>query len=234
MSIRHLLAVALLAAPFTAHAAVDCTAREPLLAHVCSGGGNDGLACTPDLTGADPLICLSARPAEANGCLGSKCVIKFEDGAKFSAELLIVADDNVSQPDEGQSIQNAVAVTVVFNFGGKKGIIAQTYQNLTGLDLTSFLASLSQGPTDTFGVTLNELRLRQEAQLRSDGKAAIVNDLLFRPQDDDLAEAMRTMVGPTVTGNPVIIKVSSVVLSDHTDGTATTLRMKVKGGFVLP
>ena len=228
MSIRHLLAVALLAAPLTAHAAVDCTAREPLLAHVCSGGANDGLACTPDLTGADPLICLSARPAEANGCLGSKCVIKFEDGAKFSAELLIVADDNVSQPDEAQTVQNAVAVTVVFNFGGKKGIIAQTYQNLSGPDL----ASLATAPTDSFGVSLSEQRLREEAQLRPDGKAAIVNDLLFRPQDDDLADAFRAMVG--ATGNPVIIKVSSVILSDHTDGTATTLRMKVKGGFVLP
>ena len=228
MSIRHILTIALLAAPFTAHAAVDCTAREPLLPHVCSGGQNDGQACTPDLTGADPLICLTARPAEADACLGAKCVIKFEDGAKFSAELLIVADDNVSQPDEEQSIQNAVAVTVVFNFGGKKGIIAQTYQNLAGPDL----ASLSNPPTDTFGVTLSEQRLRNEAQLRPDGKAAIVNDRLFRPEDDDLADALRAMVG--AIGNPVIIKVSSVILSDHTDGTATTLRMKVKGGFVLP
>ena len=41
MSIRSLLAVALLVAPFTAHAAVDCTAREPQLAHVCAGGTND-------------------------------------------------------------------------------------------------------------------------------------------------------------------------------------------------
>jgi len=229
MSIRLLLAVALLAAPVVSHAAVDCTAREPLLPHVCQGGTNDGQACTPDLTNIpDPLICLSARPAEANGCLGAKCVIKFEEGAKFSAELLIIADDNVSQPDEGQSVQNAVAVTVVFNFGGKKGIIAQTYQNLSGPDL----ASLSDPPTDTFGVTLSESRLRQEALLRPDGKAAIVNDLLFRPQDDDLADALRTMAG--ALGNPVIIKVSSVTLSDHTDGTATTLRMKVKGGFVAP
>jgi hypothetical protein len=229
MSIRWMLAVALLATvPAVPHAAVDCTAREPQLAHVCSGGANDGLACIPDLTGVDPLICLSARPAEANGCLGAKCVIKFEDGAKFSAELLIVADDNVSQPDEEQVIQNAMAVTVVFNFGGKKGIIAQTYQNLSVADL----ATITNPPTDTFGVTLSEQRLRQEVLLRPDGKAAIVNDLLFRPQDDDLADALRAMVG--AIGNPVIVKVSSVVLSDHTDGTATTLRMKVKGGFVLP
>jgi hypothetical protein len=231
MSIRHILAIALLVAPLTAQAAVDCTAREPLLPHVCSGGANDGQACTPDLTGLsddEKLICLSARPAEADVCDGAKCVIKFEQGVKFSAELLMIADDNVSQPDEGQTVQNAVAVTVVFNFGGKKGILAQTYQNLNGPDL----ASLSNSPTDTFGVTLDESRLRQQAQLRPDGKAAIVNDLLFRPQDDDLAEALRTMVG--ALGNPVIIKVSSVVLNDHTDGTATILRMKVKGGFVLP
>ena len=230
MSIRHLLAVALLAAPFTAHAAVDCTAREPLLAHVCSGGANDGLACTPDLSGiADQLTCLSARPAEANGCLGAKCVVKFEDGAKFSAELLIIADDNVSQPDpQGQLVQNAVAVTVVFNFGGKKGIIAQTYQNLSVADL----ATITDPTTDKFGVTLSEQRLRQETLLGGGDKAAIVNDLLFRPQDDDMADALRAMVG--AVGNPVIIKVSSVVLNDHIDGTATTLRRKVKGGFVLP
>jgi hypothetical protein len=228
MSIRYVLAIALLAAPFTARAAVDCTAREPLLAHVCSGGANDGLACTPDLTGADPLICLSARPAEANGCLGAKCVIKFEEGVKFSAEMLIVADDNVSQPDEEQVIQNAKAVTVVFNFGGKKGIIAQTYQNLSVADL----ATITDPPTDKFGVTLSEQRLRQEVLLGGGDKAAIVNDLLFRPQDDDMADALRAMVG--AVGNPVIIKVSSVVLNDHIDGTATTLRMKVKGGFVLP
>jgi hypothetical protein len=222
-----MLAVALLAAPLIAHAAVDCTVREPDLAHVCSGGQNDGLACTPDLTNVDdPLICLSARPAEANGCLGSKCVIKFEDGAKFSAEMLIIVDDNVSTPEGDQSIQNGVAVTVVFNFGGKKGILAQTYQNLSG----TALSALETAPADKFGVPLTEQLLRNENQLRPDGKAAIVNDLLFRPQDDDLAEALRTMVG--ATGNPVIIKVSSVVLSDHTDGTATTLRMKVKGGFV--
>src|SRR4029079_4441291 len=101
------------------------------------------------------------------------------------------------------------------------------YQNLSGTGL----ASLSEPPTDTFGVGLSELRLRQEAVLRPDGKAAIVNDLLFRPQDDDLAAAPHTITG--AIGNPVIIKVSSVFLSDHTDGTATTLRMKVKGGFVL-
>jgi hypothetical protein len=228
MSIRLMLASALLAVPVFAHAAVDCTAREPLLAHVCAGGDNDGLPCTPDLTGADPLICLSARPAEADGCLGAKCVIPFVKGANFSAEMLIIADDNVSQLDGGQTIQNAVAVTVVFNFGGKKGILAQTYQNLSGPDLTS----LATGPIDGFGVTISELRLRQEAELRPDGKAAIVNDLLFRPQDDDLAEALRTRLG--AVGNPVIIKVGSVVLSDHVDGVATVLRMKVKGAFVVP
>ena len=231
MSIRYMLTVALLAAPLTAHAAVDCTVREPDLAHVCAGGPNAGQACTPDLSGLSgdqTLICLSARPAEADACLGAKCVIKFEDGMKFSAEMLIIVDDNVSQPDEEQLVQNAVAVTVVFNFGGKKGIIAQTYQNLSGADLDS----LSNPPADKFGVPLTEQLLRNEALLRPDGKAAIVNDMLFRPQDDDLAQAIRTMVG--ALGNPIIIKVSSVILSDHTDGTATTLRMKVKGGFVLP
>jgi hypothetical protein len=230
MSFRHSLALALLvAAPIGAHAAVDCTAREPFLPHVCAGGDSAGLACVPDLTNVDdPLVCLSARPAENDFCLGAKCVIKFEKGSSFSAEMLIIADDNVSQPDEAQTIQNAVAVTVVFNFG-KKGILSQTYQNLSATDLSSIV----EAPTDTFGVGLSEALVRDQAELRLDGKAKIVNDLLFRPQDDDLAERLRAMFSSL--GTPVIVKVGSVSVSDHLgDGLATVLRLKVKGSFVAP
>ena len=58
-----------------------------------------------------------------------------------------------------------------------------------------------------------------------------MNDLLFRPQDDELADALRAIFN--TTGVPVVTKVGAVALSDRrTDGIATTLRLKVKGGFV--
>jgi len=58
-----------------------------------------------------------------------------------------------------------------------------------------------------------------------------VNDLLFRPQDEELADALRAIFN--ATGIPVVTKVSSVSLTDRgADGLATVLRLKVKGGFV--
>jgi hypothetical protein len=150
----------------------------------------------------------------------------FEKGATFSAVMTIIADDNVSAFDGSQAIQNGVAVTVIIDLG-KRGVLAQTYQNLTGTSLSS----IADAPSDTFGVPIHEQRLESETQLRPDGKAAIVNDLLFRPQDEELADALRAIF--SATGIPVVTKVGSVKLSDRRgDGVATTLQMKVKGGFV--
>ena len=227
-SINRLLALVLLAAaPPVAHAAVDCTAREPLLPHVCDKGQNAGLACTPDFsTVTDTLTCSVSRPAENDFCLGAKCTMVFEKGATFSAVMTMIADNNVSALDGSQTIQNAIALTVIIDLG-KRGALSQTYQNLSGTELSD----LTSPPTDTFGVALDEQRLESETELRPDGKAAIVNDLLFRPQDQELADALRAIFN--ATGVPVVTKVSSVALTDHrTDGLATVLRLKVKGGFV--
>ena len=58
-----------------------------------------------------------------------------------------------------------------------------------------------------------------------------MNDLLFRPQDAELSDALRAIFN--TTGVPVVTKVTSLALTDRrTDGIATTLRLKVKGGFV--
>lgn len=227
-SIHRLLALVLIAAvPGLARAAVDCTAREPLLPHVCDKGQNAGLACTPDFSAVtDTLTCSVSRPAENNFCLGAKCTMVFEKGATFSAVMTIIADNNVSALDGSQTIQNAIALTVIIDLG-KRGVLSQTYQNLTGTELSD----LASAPRDTFGVALDEQRLEAETELRPDGKAAIVNDLLFRPQDPELADALRAIFN--ATGVPVVAKVSSVDLTDHqTDGLATVLRLKVKGAFV--
>jgi hypothetical protein len=227
-SVRRLLTLAVLSvAPGLAHAAVDCTAREPLLPHVCEKGPNAGLACEPDFSDvADPLTCSVSRPAQNDFCLGAGCTMVFEKGATFSATMTMIADNNASAFDGSQTIQNAVAVTVIIDLG-KRGVLAQTYQNLSG----TTLADLATPPSDTFGVPIDEQRLESETQLRPDGKAAIVNDLLFRPQDDELSDALRAIFN--TTGIPVVTKVGSVKLSDRrADGIATTLRLKVKGGFV--
>ena len=227
-SARRILALVLLAAaPAVGHAAVDCTAREPLLPHVCDKGQNAGLACTPDFsTVTDTLTCSVSRPAQNDFCLGAKCIMVFEKGATFSAVMTLIADNNVSALDGSQTIQNAIALTVVIDLG-KNGVLSQTYQNLTGTELND----LTLPPRDSFGVAIDEQRLESETELRPDGKAAIVNDLLFRPQDEELSDALRAIFN--ATGTPVVTKVSSVSLTDRrTDGLATVLRLKVKGAFV--
>jgi hypothetical protein len=227
-SINRLLALALLAAvPAVAHAAVDCTAREPNLPHVCDKGPNAGLTCVPDFsTVTDPLTCSVSRPSQNDFCLGAKCTMVFDKGGTFSAIMTMIVDNNVSALDGSQTIQNAIALTVVIDLG-KRGLLSQTYQSLSGTDLSS----LASAPTDTFGVGIDEQRLQSETDLRPDGKAAIVNDLLFRPQDNELADALRAIFG--TTGIPVVTKVSSLSLTDQrADGLASVLRLKVKGGFV--
>lgn len=227
-SIRRMLVLALLAAvPGLARAAVDCTAREPGLPHVCDKGPNAGLTCVPDFsTVTDPLTCSVSRPSQNDFCLGAKCTMVFDKGATFSAIMTMIVDNNVSALDGSQTIQNAIALTVVIDLG-KRGLLSQTYQSLSGTDLSS----LTSAPTDTFGVGIDEQRLQSETDLRPDGKAAIVNDLLFRPQDSELADALRAIFA--ATGIPVVTKVSSLSLTDRrADGLASVLRLKVKGGFV--
>ena len=215
------VAIGLLAAAGV-HAAVDCTVREPDLTHVCAKGPNAGLACVPDFTGvADPLVCSTSRLSQNDFCAGAKCELALATNAKFSGTMTIIVDENVSQLDDGQS-QNDVAATVLLDLG-RDGLLSQTYQNLADPTLV---------PTDTFGVALGEQTLRNQAVLRPDGKAAAINDLLFRPQDAELADALRALMG--ATGTPVITKVSNVVLSDKPDGLGTVLRVKIKGGFVQP
>ena len=227
-SSRSLLALALLATlPGLARAAVDCTAREPNLPHVCDKGPKAGLTCVPDFGAVtDPLTCSVSRPAQNDFCLGAKCTMVFEKGATFSAVMTMIADNNVSALDGSQTIQNAIALTVIIDLG-KRGVLSQTYQNLSGADLST----IASAPVDSFGVAIDEQRLQSETDIRPDGKEAIVNDLLFRPQDSELADALRAIFG--ATGIPVVTKVSSVSLTDRrADGLATVLRLKVKGGFV--
>jgi hypothetical protein len=205
-----------------ARAAVDCTVREPDLKHVCANGPLAGQTCDPDVSNLDdPLMCSLSRPAANDSCQGAKCTIDLATNVKFSGTMTIIVDENLSQPSDDQT-SNRVAVTVLLDLG-RAGLLTQTYQTLG--DPTS-------APSDTFGVTLSEQTLRNQALPRPDGSAAAVNDLLYRPQDDELAAALRALFG--ATGTPVITKVSKVTLSDRPDGLGTVLRVKVKGGFVQP
>src|SRR5262249_58463677 len=73
--INRLLALVLIAAvPAVAHAAVDCTAREPKLPHVCDKGPNAWKECVPDFgTVTDTLTCRVSQPPEHDARLGDHC-----------------------------------------------------------------------------------------------------------------------------------------------------------------
>ena len=90
---RRILALVLLAAiPGLARAAVDCTAREPNLPHICDKGPNAGQPCVPDFsTVTDPLTCSVSRPAENNACLGAKCTMVFEKGGQGGIQEIALA-----------------------------------------------------------------------------------------------------------------------------------------------
>jgi hypothetical protein len=214
-----------------AHAAVDCTVREPNLPHKCKGGSNDGVACTPVVpdTQPDSLICKVARPAANDGCPGGVCEIQFVQGAKISGLMTLIVDENVSQFDGQQQTQNVVAVTVLLDLG-KSGILAQTYQTLDGT-----LAGLTNAPTDPFGVPLSENLLGVETQdYDFTNKAKIINDLVFRGTDTEMADALRQKLG-VASGEPAVTKVGSVRYEDQrASGLGSVLRMKVKGLFVEP
>ena len=223
-----------------ARAAVDCTEREPLLPHVCKGGVHDGEDCQPDLTGLDDaLICSVSRPAQLDSCEGAKCTIKFVGGRgePFRGILTIIVDENVSRADDDPTTDNddpvvsdVVAATLILDLG-RLGVLAQTYQALprTG-DLVQDITALTAPPTDTFSVQATEQRLRDEAKLH-DNKEFAVNDLLFRPIDEEMAEKLRTLLD-VPGGKPVITKVGSVQLTDGPNGLATVLRVKIRGAFV--
>jgi hypothetical protein len=223
MSVLRLVVLVIgLFATCLAHAAVDCTVREPDVKHVCASGPLAGQVCDPDVSNLeDPLMCSTSRPAVNDSCQGAKCTIDLAKDAKFSGTMTLIVDENVSQVSDDQT-SNGVAVTVLLDLG-KDRLLTQTYQTL---------ADPTVAPSDTFGVTLGEQTLRNQALLRPDGKAAALNDLLYRPQDTELAAALRALF--SATGTPVITKVSKVTLSDRPDGLGTVLRVKIKGGFVQP
>jgi len=229
---RWALALALAAlAPATVRAAVDCTVREPALRHVCDGGGNDGLVCDPDFTNIpDPLDCRTERPAQDDQCPNGTCVIDFLSGkgTTFKGVLTVVIDENVSNVNEEPvAVANVVAVTVLLDLG-KLGTLAQTYQNLETADLNA----LTQAPADTFGVPLTENLLRLQAQ-EVDGKPRVVNDLIFRSNEAEMATALRALFNITA-GTPVVTKVSGVRFTDGPTTLGTVLQMKIKGAFVNP
>jgi hypothetical protein len=157
--------------------------------------------------------------------------------------LTIVVDENVSELDGSDpSPANNVAVTVLLDLG-RKGVVAETYQNL---------AAPVNPPSDFYGTTVSKDLLRLAALICSNdespctgdgdcgagntcdpgGKMAeIVNAFVFRSSEHGIAAALRGVLGAT-EGVPVVTKVSSVGLSDASDAAASVLRMKIKGELV--
>jgi len=202
--------------------------RETQLPHVCKGGPRKGQACTDDAQ-----------------CPRGLCEINFLRGpdATFEAEVTLIIDDNVSKFDGTEEISDVKAATVLLEIKdkGETHLLAQTYQDLEGHDFKALTDALKAGPfLADMGAPVSNRRaaeFRLFESLTDDPFPSILDDFLFEQGDNELANAVRTLLG--VTGRPIIADVprdaAPVQRSDHVaDGLASLVRLKVKIRFVAP
>ena len=191
--------------------------REATFARACRGGSNRNNPCT-----------------DAVDCPGGTCKIVLAK-ENLSALVTIIVDDNVSKYDGTEAYTNVVAATVLVEISknGTKHLLAQTYQNLKGADLTALVTNLRDG--EVIGDTIAPVTESTMAVIVP--TAAILNRFLVQSIDAPLADALRTLAGSV--GNPLIVGVPSrleqVAFEPHpADPLASALRLKVRIGFTAP
>ena len=222
------LAILLVAAGATYAGSPISQLREDQLPHVCKGGAKRGEACTEDAQ-----------------CPRGLCEIKFVRGpdATFEAEVTLIIDDDVSKFDGSEEVSDVKAATVLLEIKdrGETHLLAQTYQNLEGENFDALVAALRDGPfLADMGSPVSNRRAAEFRLFESrtdDPFPSILDDFLFEEGDNELAKAVRNLLG--VTGRPIIADVprdaASVQRSDHVDDIlASLVRLKVKIRFVAP
>jgi hypothetical protein len=191
------------------------TNRDSTLPHACRGGGPPGGSCTSD---AD--------------CAPGRCAVA-ASGVKFTATVTFVVDDHVSQFDGSESVPDVVAVTAIVETArnGARLVVSQIYQNLSGHDFASLVASLQAGPF--IADTGNSNRRVTEASLNGATPEALLDDFLFQAGDDEMGDALRAFFG--TLGRPVVVKAERLERWDQGGtGLASAIRLKVRGRFVAP
>ncbi len=230
-SIRTALALAAMFVTVgVAQAAVDRLARETDLPHVCLKGTNEGQPC---ILQANPW-----EPGAHEDCPGGTCVLAFSEGkgTKFSGELTFVVDDDSGNANGEGEDDGVVTASVILEV--KKQRLTQSFVNLSTTPMCAL--AYAGAPTDPFGVVLTENLLADLATPYVPGdpafanKAKVVENLVSRMLDNEMAEALRVVLGGP-SGTPVIVSVSfkSDGFTDGRTGVlASVLTVKVKGQFV--
>ena len=190
--------------------------REGTFSRVCKAGPSSGTTCVDDTT-----------------CPHSTCEVVFERSL-LTAVVTIIVDDDVSRWDHTHTYGQVHAATVLMEVR-KDGtqLIAQTYQNLAGVDLDELLTNLRGGAflADTFD-PLTEQTLNAAATTPD-----LLGRFLFQSGDALLADRLRAIAGST--GQPIVVGVprtlDQVAYDNHLlDNTASVVRIKVKIGFTGP
>jgi hypothetical protein len=163
-------------------------------------------------------------------------VVDVVPGKLLVAKVTLIVDDDVSQFDGSEAIPSVVAATALVEFfqGGRRRLLAQTYENLSGETFAELVASLQEGPE--LADTGNSGRRVTEAQV-ADAVATegIFDDLLFQQGDGELADEVRALY--RTTAQPVVVRVASKApkfqYEDRSaDGLATVVSTEVSIRFV--
>ncbi|MGE0679720.1 MAG: hypothetical protein AB7P69_02265 [Candidatus Binatia bacterium] len=182
-------------------------------------------------------LCIDDSDCRPNG----KCVIEYlrGRGTDFSGLVTIIVDDNVSKFDGTEAVSDIVAVTILFEtkYRSKIHLLAQTYQNLEGVNADEVLNALREGPfiADTGASNQRVTESRLNDAITTDPSITILDDLLWQSGDSEVANELREIYG--VDGDPVIVeaarKINRVEHSAHgADGLGSVAQLEVKGRFV--
>jgi len=194
--------------------------REATLAHICKGGPNAGDACDPN----------------ASICGTGSCIVDLAKGKSFTGTLTMIVDDTASAFADSDRSRVAITATLILEvkIKGTHDIIGKTFLNLDGATLTDVLTSLSDtGPK----IADSPAGVDETVLVNAVGSAAMMSQLLFQSGDSTMAQALRDLL--QTTGLPIITKVASIDLFDHSpagtsSNAATAMRAKVKGAVVNP
>jgi hypothetical protein len=193
--------------------------RYEELPRICRQGPNADDVCSSD---AD--------------CAGARCAIDVLPGKLLIAKVTLVVDDDVSRFDGGESIPSVVAATALVEFfqGGRKRLLAQTYENLSGDTLAELVANLQDGP-ELADTGLSGRRVTEAQVADAVATEGIFDDLLFQKGDSELADEVRGLF--RTTAEPVVVRVASKApkfqYEDRSaDGLASVLSTEVSIRFV--
>lgn len=189
------------------------------LSHVCRHGPRAGEACESD--------------AECNG---ARCALDVLPGKLLTAKVTLIVDDDVSRYDGAEAIPSVVAATALIELtqGGRRQLLAQTYQELSGATLEELIENLQAGP-ELADMAFSGRRVTEAQVAEAVTAREIFDDLLFQQGDGEVADRVRELFH--TTGEPFVVRVATQApkfrYEDRSaDGLASVLQTEVGIRFV--